>query len=79
MNLYEEPPALKRLKIPVELYRETLNPYARTYRPRACKLNPNAAEYVPSQKELDAAAALLQLRNGSISLDAKSRPQSNGH
>jgi phage portal protein BeeE len=68
MNSYEEPPALKRLKVPVELYRETLNPYARPYRPRACKkLNPNAAEYVPSQKELDAAAALLQLRNGFFS------------
>jgi phage portal protein BeeE len=68
MNPYEEPPALKRLKVPVELYRETLNPYARPYRPGACKkLNPNAPEYVPSQKELDAAAALLQLRNGFFS------------
>ena len=78
MNHVEDPRALKRLKLPVELYRETLNPYARPYRPRACKLNPNAPEYVPSQKELDAAAALLQLRNGSI-CTGKSRPQSNGH
>ena len=68
MNHYEEPPALKRLKVPVELYRETLNPYARPYRPRACKkLNPNAEEYVPTQKDLEAAAILLLLRNGTIS------------
>jgi hypothetical protein len=69
MNFLQEPtspPRLKRTIVPKELYQEvSLNPYARSYKPRACKkgLNPYAQVYVfPTNVDLDAAATLVALR-----------------
>ena len=69
MNSLESPPRLVRFRIPAELYNEednqkqkdTLNPYARSYRPRACKLglNPYAKSFTPEET---AAHILLSFR-----------------
>lgn len=72
MNQLESPPRLVRFSIVSELYteekqkqkqkqKENLNPYARSYKPRACKLglNPYAKSFTPEES---AAHILLSFR-----------------
>ena len=69
MNRLESPPRLVRFSsLPAELFNEHeesakhLNPYARSYKPRACKLglNPYAKSFTPEEV---AARILLGFRS----------------